>query len=130
VFREQLDGASARITEGRVFIGGLPELWDVESAVRTMLAGHDVRRVGELTRTTAEKRSGQNHFYCFVDFDTAAEVEAVVAAFGGNEMGLIVDFARELGREDAKKRDVSPPDVKAQRDYSKSWRRQDVSGVV
>lgn len=128
VHREQLQ-SSARITEARLFVGGLPELQDVDGNIRLIFTGRGVRYVGSLIKPPVAKQTGQHCFYCFVDFDSADEARAVVAAFEGNEIGLIVDFARDSGRGDGVQRGVSPPDV-MQRDLSKSWRRQDVPGMA
>lgn len=128
VHREQLQGTS-RISEGRVFVGGLPELEDVEGNMRTIFAGHDVRSVGHLITPTASRQIGQHYFYCFVDFDSASEAQAVVTAFEGNEMGLTVGLAKAPGRDVGGKQVTSPSEV-VRRDFSKSWRRQDVSGVA
>lgn len=89
VHREQLQGTS-RISEGRVFVGGLPELQDVEGNMRTIFAGRGIRSVGNLITPTASRQIGQHYFYFFVDFDSATEAQAVVAAYEGNNMGLIV----------------------------------------
>lgn len=128
VHREQLHGA-AGILKGRVFVGGLPELQDVDGNIRAIFAGHNVRHVGSLITPTVSKQVGQHYFYCFVDFESVEEAQAVVAAFKGNEKGLIVDLARTTGRGDGGKGAASPSDV-VYRDYSKSWRRQDVSVVA
>ncbi|SMR45736.1 unnamed protein product [Zymoseptoria tritici ST99CH_1E4] len=118
VYREQLHG-DAHIFEERVFVGGLTGSQDVDVSVRAILAGYDIRSV---ITPTASKRSGQHCLYCFVDFGTATEAQAVVSAFRGNKMGLIVNFARTGGDEGGAKRGVSPSEV-VRRDLSKSWRR-------
>jgi hypothetical protein len=128
VYREQLSG-SARMFEGRVFVGGLPALEDVEAELRAIFAGHRVRSVGDLITAVTSKQIEERRFYCFVDFDSATEAQAVVAAFAGNELGLIVDLARAPGRGDGTSQEVSSPEV-VLRDFSKSWRRQDVSAVA
>lgn len=129
VYRNQLDDTT-HFAEARVFVGGPSELQTVDGNIRTIFAGHaGIRSVGRLIAQSTAKLSGQHCFYCFVDFGSADEARAVVAAFRDNEIGLIVDFAREsriAGRGDDGKRERSPAE-KVRRSLSRSWRRQDVS---
>lgn len=124
VQREQL-GSTAR-----VFVGGLPELQNVDAEIRSIFAGHDVRKVTRLITPHLSKQVGENYFYCFVDFPNPQDAHAAVAAFDMNDRGLKVRFAREWpsrvdGTWPATPRPTPSTPETAHRDYSTSWRRRD-----
>ncbi|PQE33751.1 hypothetical protein CJF32_00009981 [Rutstroemia sp. NJR-2017a WRK4] len=89
---------SSTSQEGRrLYVGGLPRLEDqatVNLKVREIFEGFDVQVVSKLISPHPSKmEEGGNHYYCFVDLATPAQVDAAIKMFDGNEWGLRVSRA-------------------------------------
>ncbi|POS75810.1 RNA recognition domain-containing protein [Diaporthe helianthi] len=87
---EHFQGVKENGASARVYLGGLGKMSNQvehDEEVRGLLGGFNVIAISKrVTPHPSTRTKPGNHHYCFVDFETEADAEAVIRALGGRSV--------------------------------------------